>query len=859
MSRRIVGPFNRVEGDLEIKLEIEDGAVQGAWVNSPLYRGFEQILNGKDPRDALVYTPRICGICSVSQSMAAATALALAGAVAAPANGRLMQNVILGVENVADHFTHFYLFFMPDFARPVYAAEPWYEEVAARFKAVHGAAAREILPVRSAFMHIMGTLAGHWPHTLGLQPGGTTHAIDGAAQARVLAVLAGFRRFLETRMFGDRLESVTALGSATELAAWVARPGPAGSDLGVYLRLAEALQLAELGRASDRFLSYGAYALNGAHLFKRGVHADGGDQALDEAQITEDTSSGWFVPANGPCHPSRGATIPDADAAGGYTWCKAPRLGGRVVEVGALARQLVDGHPLIRDLVKVERRQRGEPGHCAPRRDCARGAGARGMDARDRSARALLCRRAGARRGRGRRPHRGGARLARSLAGSQERAHLQLSDRGADHVELLPARCSRRARRLRAGARRRARARGRGRPGGRAAHRALVRSVHGVHGALREVGVAFAWDTELRNGGVTGVAIRVRGLVQGVGFRPNVWRLAQAFGLTGEVLNDGEGVLIRVWGGREALDGFERALVSEAPPLARVEAVERTVLGEGSAPEAFSIVASERGAIATGVAADAATCPACLDEVLDKAGRRYRYPFTNCTHCGPRLSIVRAIPYDRAATSMAAFAMCADCRAEYENPADRRFHAEPIACPVCGPRVWLEDANGTEIPVGESEDAVAVAARLIADGGIVAIKGIGGFHLACDAGNEDAVARLRSRKHRTHKPFALMAADADMIGTYAGVDAAERALLKSHAAPIVVLDVAQKLRPPCAELGAGPGEPRLHAALYAAASPADARSCPPHRAHLGQPQRRAAVHPQRRGAAALGWALPTTG
>lgn len=351
MSRRIVGPFNRVEGDLEIKLEIDGGVVREAWVNSPLYRGFEQILNGKDPRDALVYTPRICGICSVSQSMAAATALAQAGGVRVPRNGELMSNIILGVENVADHFTHFYLFFMPDFARPVYAGEPWHEAVASRFKAVDGAAARESLPVRAAFMHIMGALAGHWPHTLGLQPGGTTHAIDGAVQARVLASLAAFRRFLETRMFGDRLEAVTALASAAELADWVSRPGPSASDFGTYLRLVEALRLDALGHAEDRFMSYGAYHQDGAHLFSSGVYADGKARALDPGDITEDLSSGWFARADAPRHPSRGVTMPDADAKGGYTWCKAPRLAGKVVEVGALARQAVDGHPLIRDLV----------------------------------------------------------------------------------------------------------------------------------------------------------------------------------------------------------------------------------------------------------------------------------------------------------------------------------------------------------------------------------------------------------------------------------------------------------------------------------------------------------------------------
>lgn len=302
--------------------------------------------------------------------------------------------------------------------------------------------------------------------------------------------------------------------------------------------------------------------------------------------------------------------------------------------------------------------------------------------------------------------------------------------------------------------------------------------------------MAFACDTDLRRGNVTGVAIRVRGLVQGVGFRPTVWRLARAFGLTGEVLNDGEGVLIRAWGTPEALARFEAALAAEPPPLARVDSIERSELSGGRAvSEHFCIVASERGAVATGIAADAATCPACLQEVLDPANRRYRYPFANCTHCGPRLSIVQAIPYDRGSTSMAAFAMCKDCSAEYENPADRRFHAEPIACPECGPRVWLEDAGGAEVAAGVGEDAIAVAARLIAEGDIVAIKGIGGFHLACDAGNEDAVARLRQRKHRYHKPFALMAAELEMIAAHARVAAAEAELLQSTAAPIVVLDV----------------------------------------------------------------------
>ncbi len=286
-----------------------------------------------------------------------------------------------------------------------------------------------------------------------------------------------------------------------------------------------------------------------------------------------------------------------------------------------------------------------------------------------------------------------------------------------------------------------------------------------------------------------GVAIRVRGLVQGVGFRPTVWRLARRFGLSGEVLNDGEGVLIHAWGPAAALAEFEIALSAEPPPLARIDSIECTPLSAAFEGEGFRIVESQHGAIKTGIAADAATCPACLADIRDPANRRYRYPFTNCTHCGPRLSIVRAVPYDRATTSMAAFEMCPACLAEYRDPADRRFHAQPNACPECGPKVWLEGAGGALADVSAWRDAIEAAARLIAAGEIVAIKGIGGFHLACDACNGDAVARLRQRKVRYGKPFALMARDVDMIAQYAELGEAERALLAGVAAPIAILKV----------------------------------------------------------------------
>jgi len=284
-----------------------------------------------------------------------------------------------------------------------------------------------------------------------------------------------------------------------------------------------------------------------------------------------------------------------------------------------------------------------------------------------------------------------------------------------------------------------------------------------------------------------GASIRVTGIVQGVGFRPNAWRLAVECGVAGWVRNDARGVLIHAWGSTDALDRFERRLKSDAPRLAHIDRIIRRPLDRfESMPKTFRIVQSRGGKTHTGVAADSATCPECLAEINDASNRRYRYPFTNCTHCGPRLSIVEAVPYDRANTSMARFPMCPECRSEFEDTEDRRFHAQPNACPACGPRVWLEDTGGHRVTVPES-DPVAAAARLIEQGEIVAIKGIGGIHLACDAASNHAVGRLRRRKQRYRKPFALMASDPDMVRTYARLDEAEERLLLDPAAPVVIL------------------------------------------------------------------------
>ncbi len=290
-------------------------------------------------------------------------------------------------------------------------------------------------------------------------------------------------------------------------------------------------------------------------------------------------------------------------------------------------------------------------------------------------------------------------------------------------------------------------------------------------------------------GNGTGIEVRVRGQVQGVGFRPFVWRLARDMGLTGDVRNDSEGVLIRLFGDA---DGFEARLRAELPLLARIDAVElREITGQA---QGFEIIASQGGAARTRVTPDAATCPACLSEVFDPSERRAGYAFTNCTHCGPRFTIVEHLPYDRANTTMAPFDMCPACRAEYENPEDRRFHAQPVACPDCGPKLWLEP---------EVEGApIAETVRLLRAGQIVAVKGLGGFHLACDALNADTVARLRARKHRPDKPFALMGT-LEMIREWCEVSDAEAALLSDPAAPIVLLDA--KRRPE----GVAPGQDTL--------------------------------------------------
>ncbi len=298
------------------------------------------------------------------------------------------------------------------------------------------------------------------------------------------------------------------------------------------------------------------------------------------------------------------------------------------------------------------------------------------------------------------------------------------------------------------------------------------------------------------------IRITIQGAVQGVGFRPFVYRLARELALTGSVANTTEGVIAEVQGSGGAVADFTRRVVDEAPPVARITstAVEELAVEPGETEFVIAFSDDSRQKTVT-VLPDLATCPDCRAEIFDPRDRRYGYAFTNCTNCGPRFSIINDIPYDRPNTEMRAFTMCPDCQREYHQPADRRFHAQPNACPACGPNLMLEDGA----PIGRGEE-IRAAAEALQEGRILALKGLGGYQLLCDARSEAAVQRLRERKQREEKPLALMFPDLDMVRRFCLVSAEEERLLRSFAAPIVLL--ARRERADLAP-SVAPGNPNL--------------------------------------------------
>ncbi|MGI9277681.1 MAG: carbamoyltransferase HypF [Endozoicomonas sp.] len=307
---------------------------------------------------------------------------------------------------------------------------------------------------------------------------------------------------------------------------------------------------------------------------------------------------------------------------------------------------------------------------------------------------------------------------------------------------------------------------------------------------------------EQQSSQVVSLSVRVNGTVQGVGFRPFIWQLARETNLSGEVSNDSQGVLILIVGDLGSVREFLKLLPAKSPPLARIESVSINLTERAVNTGGFLIKGSVKGENRTQICSDTASCSQCLADVLNPEDRHYLYPFTNCTHCGPRLSIIEDTPYDRKMTTMSEFPMCGDCRKEYENPADRRFHAQPVACHTCGPQIFYEAINvGDSIPENRSLDhrsaiehteaCLNEAVKLLKQGGILAVRGIGGFHLCCDATDNEAVEKLRQRKHRYAKPLAVLAPNLEMVEAYCEVAGLEKEQLLSSEAPIVLLDEKQ--------------------------------------------------------------------
>jgi hydrogenase maturation protein HypF len=315
------------------------------------------------------------------------------------------------------------------------------------------------------------------------------------------------------------------------------------------------------------------------------------------------------------------------------------------------------------------------------------------------------------------------------------------------------------------------------------------------------------------------VELTIRGTVQGVGFRPFVYRLARRFKIGGTIANTGQGVVIQAEGLAADLDNFLQALTEEAPPLARISAISRRQIPTVTDRQTFTILeSSSKHATQTMIPADIALCDDCLQELLDPADRRYRYPFINCTNCGPRFTIVSSIPYDRPCTSMHSFPMCKSCQAEYDDPDNRRFHAQPNACPQCGPQISWHAATGETI---DCHDIITETVKTLRDGRIVAIRGMGGFHLVVDAGSEAAVTRLRKRKQRRNKPLAIMVADLEAAGLICNLSPAASQTLTSPAHPIVLLpgketaSLAVNLAPGMGEIGIMLPYTPLHHLLFA--------------------------------------------
>ena len=352
MKRSIkISPFNRAGGDLEIRVQLEDGRVTEAYASGVMFRGFEKLLKGRDPMDALAFTCRICGICSASHSTACSSALRDAFKAKMPPNAYLARNIILATEVLLNHVTHFYFFFAPDLVNKKYRGSHSHKELAQRFVPFEGSSYRKVIKARANFLAFLGLFAGKWPNTLALQPGGTTRAVNPSEIIRAKGILVEFQNFLEQNLLGSEIERWLENKSLQDIDSWLGENGNENSDLGLFIGSAPRFGLDKMGRGPGKFLASGGYRLPNSTTWLKGGYFDGEFNEFDERKITEDIKHSWFKGYEGERHPLEGMTEPDVDKAGAYSWAKSPRYDGNVVEVGPLARMINGKDSLILNMV----------------------------------------------------------------------------------------------------------------------------------------------------------------------------------------------------------------------------------------------------------------------------------------------------------------------------------------------------------------------------------------------------------------------------------------------------------------------------------------------------------------------------
>ncbi|HHS12235.1 MAG TPA: HupV protein [bacterium] len=347
-----ISPMPRVEGDLEARVHVRQNRVTEAWIAGVMFRGFEKLLIGRDPMDALVFAPRICGICSIGQSTAASDMLGRFYGVGMPENAYWVRNTVLGAEIIMNHQTHFYLLFAVDLTHPSLKGRPGYEEMCRRFHSLEGEAYLDVLKNRKTILEIMGLLAGKWPNSLAFQPGGVTRPITRSDRLRMLGVWRSVREFIEKRVLGGSLERWLEVSSLSDMDRWLGEASHADGDLGLFIRYGREWGLDTLGKGQSRFLSYGAFPRpDGSSLYKSGFSDTQSVASLEPGSITEDVSHSWFLESHS-LHPYEAKTASDVHKEGAYSWAKAPRYQGYVTEVGPIARLIVQQDPLALDLVK---------------------------------------------------------------------------------------------------------------------------------------------------------------------------------------------------------------------------------------------------------------------------------------------------------------------------------------------------------------------------------------------------------------------------------------------------------------------------------------------------------------------------